>query len=197
MKPKYFFTVGWINRSNGKSAMVLAESADDSIHWRYKGSNRRYSNTRTDFLRKFYNAIQDPEDKAGAERATPLTLPYGGVPTSDKRQPHGCRAASFAFFREVAKQLGIPKDQYELRCSACGDWGETYFHSETFYVQVNFDRPRTDPLGLLYRTCKSRKDYVGGRNLWLRVDEATLGNVVAALRGLGLPHPKWTTPSSG
>lgn len=39
--------------------------------------------------------------------------------------------------------------------------GEATLHADNIYIQVS----GTD-MGILYRSCKSRKDYSGGRNCW-------------------------------
>lgn len=39
--------------------------------------------------------------------------------------------------------------------------GEATLHADNIYIQVS----GTD-MGILYRSCKSRKDYTGGRNCW-------------------------------
>jgi len=108
-----------------------------------------------------------------------LVLPFGGVPTSAKTQPHGCKAAANAFFRAVAKGVGLSKDQFTLRYNASGDWGETTFHTDTVYMHVHFDKTDEWTLGLLGRTCQGRTDFSGGPNQWLSVRDATLEAVIA------------------
>jgi hypothetical protein len=108
-----------------------------------------------------------------------LTLPFGGVPTKSSVQPNGCKAAAFKFFRALAKELGLEKSQYTLHYNPCGDWGEASFHTDKMYVSANFDQTPGSELGVLVRSCNGIKDYVGGHNNWLTVEEATLENVLA------------------
>jgi hypothetical protein len=66
---------------------------------------------------------------------------------------------------KLAQLLELPPESYELRSNFGGiaDSGEITLHHERFYVQV-----RQSILGpsssILIRTCRGRRDYVGGRN---------------------------------
>lgn len=111
-------------------------------------------------------------------------LPFGGVPTTNPNRPHGCRQAASNFFRAVAKELGLTKDQYTIKYNACGDWGETTFHTDVVYMIANFDVPLDYHLGLMGRTCKDRKDFLGGPNHWLSVQEVSVQSVVNLYRKL-------------
>lgn len=88
------------------------------------------------------------------------------------------------FFRAVAKEVGLTKTDYTIRYNACGDWGETTFHTDQVYIHVNFDVPPNYHLGVLGRTCKGRKDFSGGPNQWLSTQAATIPAVVEFYRNL-------------
>jgi hypothetical protein len=74
-----------------------------------------------------------------------------------------------AALKEVADALELPKGSYEIRSNKAGPaiLGEVTLHGENIYVQVG-----ESPHGILYRTCKGRKDYTGGGNQWLGWDRA-------------------------
>ena len=43
----------WINLSNGKPAVILSESSNDCVTWKYKGQERQWLTTRGQFLSRF------------------------------------------------------------------------------------------------------------------------------------------------
>lgn len=108
----------------------------------------------------------------------PYVLPFGGSTTTHKNAANGCKSDAARFFRALAKEVGLEKDQYNIRYNACGDWGETTFHTDKVYLHVNFDVPPDYDLGVLGRTCKGRKDFTGGKNEWLTVQESSFDNVL-------------------
>lgn len=116
------------------------------------------------------------------------TLPFGGVPATRTNQANGCKMQANAFFKALAKDLGLSKERYDLQYNAWGDWGETTFHTDTVYIQANFDRPSSDKLGVLIRSCKSRKDYTGGHNQWLSVTDATYENILNFYRKVDVSY---------
>ncbi len=86
--------------------------------------------------------------------------------------------------RVIAKQLGLTKDQYDLRHNQGGIAvsGEITLHTDHVYVQVS----QSGSDGVLYRTCKGRKDYTGGPNHFgsltmLMTSPATLAAKIADL----------------
>jgi hypothetical protein len=71
----------------------------------------------------------------------------------------------------VAKALGLNPANYDLRSNRAGPAvsGEITLHADHLYVQVCQPATGWDP-GVLLRTCKGRKDYVGGPNNFASLD---------------------------
>jgi hypothetical protein len=67
------------------------------------------------------------------------------------------------FLRELKDRTGLDGD---LRWNEGGIAvsGEATFHTDGIYVQISGELLRD--LGIMYRTCKGRKDYSGGANRW-------------------------------
>lgn len=105
-----------------------------------------------------------------------------------------------AFHRTAAKRLralalliGWDKTEYDLRSNKAGIAvsGEITLHHERIYIQISqFTRSTAD--GILYRTCRGRRDYTGGHNnfadLALLDDLPTLAALLAPLL-TGPPGP--------
>lgn len=70
---------------------------------------------------------------------------------------------------QLAEKLGIQEDDYDLRHNMGGIAvsGEITLHSDRLYVQFSQSSLGVE-YGFLWRTCKSRKDYVGGGNNWMK-----------------------------
>ena len=71
----------------------------------------------------------------------------------------------------LADALGLDPATYDLRSNKAGPAvsGEITLHADHLYVQVC--QPATGwDTGVLIRTCKDRKDYVGGRNSFASLD---------------------------
>jgi hypothetical protein len=70
--------------------------------------------------------------------------------------------------KELAKALCLAKGTFELRSNKGGIAvsGEVTLHTDTLYVQVSQSclGPSRDDSSVLYRSCKGRRDYTGGRN---------------------------------
>ena len=73
--------------------------------------------------------------------------------------------------RRVATALGLKADTYDLRTNPPGIAvsGEIVLHSDHLYVQVSQSAMGYHS-GVLFRTCKGRKDYVGGPNNFASLD---------------------------
>lgn len=73
--------------------------------------------------------------------------------------------------RRLATALGIQHGSYDLRSNQGGVAvsGEITLHSERLYVQASQSVMGHDN-GILFRTCKGRKDYVGGSNNFASLD---------------------------
>ena len=82
----------------------------------------------------------------------------------------------------LAKKMNLNDADYEVRSQLGGPaiLGEVILHTTWFYVRVG------EPLyggnqNVMYRTCKSMKDYTGGWNQWCTGNELLFGNVQNAL----------------
>ena len=73
--------------------------------------------------------------------------------------------------RRLAIALGLQPGSYDLRSNQGGIAvsGEITLHSERLYVQAAQSVMGHDN-GILFRTCKGRKDYVGGSNNFAPLD---------------------------
>ena len=73
--------------------------------------------------------------------------------------------------RRLATALGLQPGSYDLRSNQGGIAvsGEITLHSERLYVQAAQSVMGHDN-GILFRTCKGRKDYVGGPNNFAPLD---------------------------
>lgn len=69
----------------------------------------------------------------------------------------------------LAHQLGLCEDDYEVRVNKAGIAvsGEVTLHTDCRYVQFSQFYGANDR-GFLVRTCKSRKDYTGGQNHYVK-----------------------------
>ena len=67
--------------------------------------------------------------------------------------------------RALVKAIGFISNSFDIRSNHGGIAvsGEVTLHHEHLYVQISQPATRADT-GILIRTCKGRKDYVGGRN---------------------------------
>lgn len=83
-------------------------------------------------------------------------------------------ARKAAFHREarrqlkaLARQLGWLDSSYDLRSNPAGIAvsGEITLHHDHIYISVSQCRPGADT-GILIRSCKSRKDFVGSPNIF-------------------------------
>jgi hypothetical protein len=73
--------------------------------------------------------------------------------------------------RRLAVALGLKPGLYDLRSNYGGIAvsGEAILHADRLYIQVCQPATGHDS-GILYRTCNSRKDYVGGPNNFASLD---------------------------
>jgi hypothetical protein len=73
--------------------------------------------------------------------------------------------------RRIATALGLEPGSYELRSNQAGIAvsGEITLHANHLYVQVS-QLAMGYHSGVLFRTCKGRKDYVGGPNNFASLD---------------------------
>lgn len=73
--------------------------------------------------------------------------------------------------RRIAAALGLEPGSYDLRSNQAGIAvsGEITLHGDHLYVQVS-QSAMDHHSGVLFRTCKGRKDYVGGPNNFASLD---------------------------
>lgn len=68
-------------------------------------------------------------------------------------------------FRRIIKELNLPKGSYDIRYPGKDTWRcEMTLHHEHFYLHLE-PLETTGSAGFV-RSCKGRKDYVGGYNRW-------------------------------
>lgn len=86
----------------------------------------------------------------------------------------------------LAAALGLNEDHYEVRVNKGGVAvsGEVTLHTDTHYIQFS-QSPGILQDGFLVRACKGRKDYVGGRNHFVKWDDLRdLGRVAEFILSL-------------
>jgi hypothetical protein len=73
--------------------------------------------------------------------------------------------------RRLATALGLLPGSYDLRSNPAGIAvsGEITLHADRLYVQAS-QSAMGNGNGILFRTCKGRKDYVGGPNNFAPLD---------------------------
>ena len=71
----------------------------------------------------------------------------------------------------LAEALGLPSGSYDLRSNQGGIAvsGEITLHADRLYVQASQSAMGHDT-GILFRTCRGRKDYYGGPNNFASLD---------------------------
>ncbi len=73
-----------------------------------------------------------------------------------------------ARLRQLAAALKLPPGSFDLRSNLAGIAvsGEVTLHHDAVYVQVSQSCMGVG-MGVLFRACRGRRDYTGGRNHWL------------------------------
>ena len=84
-------------------------------------------------------------------------------------------------FKALAAELRLQKGEYDLRTNKAGPavLGETTLHTDKIYVQVG----RSASCYLMYRTCNGRKDYCGGQNRYMQIEDLRNVKKMATLIG--------------
>lgn len=79
------------------------------------------------------------------------------------------RRLALRLLKEVAEIMGLNKGTCDIRYNPGGIAvsGDATLHGEKVYVSLNADGFSG---GILVRSCKGRKDYVGGTNRWFSLD---------------------------
>lgn len=87
--------------------------------------------------------------------------------------------------RALAKELNLEKGTYEVRSCLGGIAvaGEIILHTEKFYLQIH-SQTFGSGLRVLYRTCKGTKDYCGGPNQYVELDDFFTKNFINKLRNM-------------
>ena len=70
------------------------------------------------------------------------------------------------FLKELANKIGLPENTYDIRSNMGGVAvsGEVTLHADTIYMQLSESVVGAPGIGIMFRSCRGRKDYVGGRN---------------------------------
>lgn len=78
-----------------------------------------------------------------------------------------------AELRKLVKNLGMTRGTYDIRSNLGGDAvaGEVILHTEKVYLQIITKGFGEKGLCVMYRTCKGRKDYTGGQNNFVSLEE--------------------------
>lgn len=78
-----------------------------------------------------------------------------------------------AELRKLVKHLGMTRGTYDIRSNLGGDAvaGEVILHTEKVYLQIITKGFGEKGLRVMYRTCKGRKDYTGGQNNYVSLEE--------------------------
>src|SRR6266851_1524123 len=73
--------------------------------------------------------------------------------------------------KQLADALGLPPQSYDLRSNAGGIAvsGEVTLHADRLYVQAS-QSAMGHHCGILFRTCRDRRDYYGGPNNFASLD---------------------------
>ena len=84
-------------------------------------------------------------------------------------------------FKALVAELGLQKGEYDLRTNKAGPavLGETTLHTDKIYVQVG----GSATCYLMYRTCNGRKDYCGGQNRYMQIEDLRNVKKMATLIG--------------
>jgi hypothetical protein len=72
--------------------------------------------------------------------------------------------------REIAKLMGLAPGTFDIhyRKSGSVSLGDLWLHTDSLYLTLDPPYPGS---GFMYRSCKSRNDYTGGRNRWAEYSE--------------------------
>jgi hypothetical protein len=90
-------------------------------------------------------------------------------PEADERKQQFLKDGK-KFLKALAQEIGVA-DQCDLRVNEGGMAvsGEVTLHADSLYIQL-FESGKPG-VRALYRTCEGRKDYTGGRNLYVTMKE--------------------------
>lgn len=102
---------------------------------------------------------------------TSTTFDFGKPVAYDEHAKRLFHSRARSQLRRLATALDLSPGSYDLRSNRAGIAvsGEIILHSEHLYVQAS-QCAMGNANGILFRTCKGRKDYVGGRNNFASLD---------------------------
>ena len=102
---------------------------------------------------------------------TPNAFDFRTSVTYDDRAKRLFHSRARSQLRRLATALGLQPGSYDLSSNQGGIAvsGEITLHSERLYVQAA-QSVMGHENGILFRTCKGRKDYVGGPNNFAPLD---------------------------
>lgn len=102
---------------------------------------------------------------------TSTTFDFGKPVAYDEHAKRLFHSRARAQLRRLAAALGLAPGSYDLRSNPAGIAvsGEITLHTERLYVQAS-QSVVGNGIGILFRACKRRKDYVGGPNNFASLD---------------------------
>ena len=93
--------------------------------------------------------------------------------------------------KSIVQELGLQDGSYEIRSNKAGIAvsGEVTLHAEHLYVQMYESAFGGGGIEIMYRSCKSRKDYSGDQNFFIKNsldlnDQARRTQFIASCRKL-------------
>ena len=91
----------------------------------------------------------------------------GNFEYSDNQDKEKFHKKGMAVCRLIAQELGLTSEQRQIRSNMGGIAvsGEVTLHADNVYIQ--FSKTNLGPQ-FMYRHCNGQKDYLGGRNRWMR-----------------------------
>jgi hypothetical protein len=102
---------------------------------------------------------------------TSTTFDFGKPVAHDEHAKRLFHSRARSQLRRLATALGLSPGSYDLRSNPAGIAvsGEITLHTECLYVQAS-QSVMGNANSILFRTCKGRKDYVGGPNNFASLD---------------------------
>lgn len=105
------------------------------------------------------------------------------------------KKVSMAVLRKLAKMLCLQKGTFKVSFCRGGAavWGEAILHSNSVYIQIftNFSGGESC---VLYRTCEGQKDYCGGPNQFLTLDDLNTWGYIALYEAYRRTEANWPEP---
>ncbi|MET2831254.1 hypothetical protein [Mesorhizobium shangrilense] len=108
----------------------------------------------------------------------------------DEQQKRRFHTTARSWLKKLAAELALPPGSYIVRSNKAGVAisGEVTLHHDGVYIQFG-QFGLSSGHGILIRTCKGRKDYIGGPNHFVALtmldDIPALAAAVRAITGVG------------